>query len=78
MNAERTYEGRIELWTHDCRIAADRILVDLGLADSVVVRDHGRAWTYEVPTITAAQYDQVIDALYNAGEAGVDWNFPLD
>lgn len=66
------------MWTHDCRRAADQILVDLGLADSIIVRDHVRAWTYEVPAITAAQYDQVIDALTPIGVAGVDWNFPLD
>lgn len=78
MTIERTYEGRIELWTHDCRIAADRVLKELGLAESIQIRDHVRAWTYEVSAITAAQYDQVLDALAEIGEAGVDWNFPLD
>lgn len=78
MSDNISYTGQIDLWTHDSRIAADRVLKELGLAESITIVDRTTSWTYEVPAITAAQYGMVIDALYNAGEAGVDWNFPLD
>jgi hypothetical protein len=33
---------------------------------------------YEVPAITAQQYDAVIAALSDCGEPGIDWDFTLD
>ena len=78
MSDNISYTGQIDLWTHDCRIAADRVLKELGLAESVTIVDRTTSWTYGVPAITAVQYDRVIDALTPIGEPGVDWNFPLD
>jgi len=75
LSENATYAGQIDLWTHDSRIAADRVLKELGLAESITIVDRTTSWTYEVPSITAAQYGLVIDALYNAGEAGVDLVF---
>lgn len=71
-----SYTGQIDLWTHDSRVAADRVLKKLGLAESITIRGRTASWTYAVPAITAAQYGLVIGALSGAGEAGVDWNFP--
>ena len=78
MSDNISYTGQIDLWTHDSRIAADRVLKELGLAESIAIVDRDYSWTYEVPAISAKEYGLVIDALYKAGEAGVDWNFPLD
>jgi hypothetical protein len=33
------YTGQIDLWTHDTRIAADRVLKEIGLAESIRIVD---------------------------------------
>jgi hypothetical protein len=78
MTKEIAYTGQINLWTHDSRIATDRVLKELGLAESITIVDRTTSWTYDVSAITAGQYTAVFDALHETGEPGVDWNFPLD
>lgn len=72
---ERTYSGQLDVWTDACQRAAETALREAGVAFTArgIHRPH-----YDVEAITASQYAAVLGALEAAGEAGVDWNFPLD
>ena len=61
--ANLSYARQVDLWTHATRIAADRVLNELGLARTFTIVDRTTSWTYEIPAITAFQYAVVIDAL---------------
>jgi hypothetical protein len=70
-----TYAGCLEVWTDACAVAADAALRKAGVQ---YVKEEADRPQYDVGPITAGQYAAVIDALHEAGEAGIDWNFPLD
>jgi hypothetical protein len=72
----RTDENLLEVWNDICAAAAKTALDQVGVAYTEL-RGAGRT-AFDVPAITAGHYGRVIDALVDAGGAGVDWNFTLD
>jgi hypothetical protein len=70
-----TYTGYVETWNDECARAAEGALRAAGV---VFTRGGLNYPRLDVEAISAGQYAAVIDALHEAGEAGIDWNFPLD
>jgi len=69
------YSGYIELWTDECAQVAENALRAAGVSFTRRGVHYPRL---DVELITAGQYAAVVDALHEAGEPGVDWNFPVD
>jgi hypothetical protein len=72
----RTYEGFLEVWNDGCLAAAKAALDQEGVA--YTERSGAGRTAFDVPAITAGQYGRAVEALSDAGEPGVDWNFTLD
>ena len=70
-----TYTGYVELWTDECAQVAENALRAAGVSFTQRGVLYPRL---DVEAITAGQYAAVVDALHEAGEPGIDWNFLLD
>ena len=71
-----TYVGCLCIHDADLHSAAMAVLERFQVAFVRRTND-GDVW-YEVPAITAQQYDAVIESLSDLGEPGDDWDFTLD
>ena len=71
-----TFVGYLSIHDADLHSAAMAVLERFHVAFVRRTND-GDVW-YEVPAITAQQYDAVIESLSDLGEPGDDWDFTLD